>query len=211
MQVEDQEIGTGEGRAAMADIFSRYCFGYEDESRLSDAIRAYNIWNRPQERCQEMYLGIHWLFFVWCGWSPPSKIEDGATHQFFDYFGNRDFPKTVEGMVEVMEAHIEEQRQEAIEQYEDDPEWGKSYYKGNPAEVHPWGEDMLRAVRAWIYASEFERFCIKHKLKEVAIDHAETHMFNYAIEVETDDIEKMIRDELETAMKTFLKHHVGMK
>ncbi len=214
MQLGTHEATTDPSREEMERIFSRYCFDFQRtatvrlDKHLSDAIRAFNVWNKADDRCREMYLGIHWLFYVWCGWNPPQKLERGASSNFNGWGLKDRFPTTVEGMIEVMEAHVEEERQEALEQYEDDPEWGEKYYNhGHPSEVHPWGEDTLRAVRAWLYAPAFERFCIKHKLNTIARDHAETHMFDYAIETDCESIEDAIRTELDAMMKAFVKHH----
>ena len=211
MQLERPPEAKDESKAAMSDIFFRYRPRYTqpDQTYADVAIRSFRMWNRSEERCREMYLGLHWLICDWCGWELPDALQTGASCHFNDWGRKSNFPSTVEKMVEVMEEHISKCQQEAVDEYEDDPKWGKSYYTHHPAEVHPWGEDTLKMIRAWMNSSTFERFCIHRTLKEVARDTAESNLFDYAIEAEPESVENAVRQEFERLMNIFVKTHEG--
>ena len=73
---------------------------------------------------------------------------------------------------------IKEASKEAIEEWDEDPEWHIERGHENPHEVHPWG-DTVNSIRAWINQDDFVFYCVFENLKE----HGQCMVEDYLIEM----------------------------
>jgi len=164
--------------------------------------------------CMMLLEGATWLLeneYGGCFCTLSSALRRGANSRISSPApSNPDFtyPTEIEAIRETIEQMMAEVQKEAQEEYDYDSSWHTEHNQPSPHDVHPWGEDTVGVIRAWVHADPFVWFCVIANTKE----HAEFNLSDYLIDMATDredgtSLGESIKEHFNGLMTKFSKNY----
>lgn len=114
----------------------------------------------------------------------------------------------IEDVKRAFSSYCDEVLEERRSDYEFDKEDFVSYYKATPDELgHPWGDEEVAVMKAWLALDPFEWFLVSHFAKEAGIEMLGDFMDHFmTTEPEAQDsIHEAVFNETERLMTEFAK------
>ena len=175
--------------------------GYTSEFALKDALRQFDLKKNyarygRDEFAQMALRGLSYLL-----WNTGDCI--GTNSQL----AKLNYNCSVERIKEAFDEYLAEAREEQKDDFEMDREWAVRRYRCETVEdaEHPWGDEEVAVMNAWLALDPFEWFLFTRSVKEAGVDAIEDNIDEFVVnEAESSSyIHDAVRKASDTLMTRF--------